>query len=133
MSSEPIVTSTGDGGYLTPGVRRSKMKFPKEQQMARDEDQEYRPRKRREPSPPWGASRVLFPPILLDIGKVVLLGVAGLTALAAMVQENSIQTAALAGLACVAGIAARILQAEEHHIQNEQNRRYEEEMREYRR
>lgn len=106
--------------------------------MARDADEEDedRPRKRRyresDPSPPWGASRGLLPPILLDITKVVLLGVAGLIALAAVAQENSIQTAALAGLACVAGIAARILQAEEHYILNEQNRRYDEEMREYR-
>ena len=55
---------------------------------------------------------MLLPIELFTVGKILLLIGASLLALAAF-GASAIQAAALAGLACVAGIAARICQAEE--------------------
>jgi hypothetical protein len=69
------------------------------------------PRSSRPPaSPPPGAVAAGF----CGLAKWLLLG-AGTAIVAAALVQSAPWAAALAGVACFAGIAARIFQAEEHH------------------
>lgn len=74
------------------------------------DDEDEPPRRRRDtPPPPPGAVAAGF----LGVAKWLLLGLGAVLAAVAFTQ-NAAQAAALSGLACFLGIAARVVQAEEH-------------------